>query len=80
MKQTIFWLSLALNVAALGISAIWIVDKGGYEAWIAAVALLTSTINLLASRQFWMGGASSVSQSGNVVGGDMAGGNISKRR
>jgi hypothetical protein len=78
VRRLIFWGTLLLNVVALAIAVLWIRAQPGYEPWVAAFALVTSTLSLLSTKPHWDPPSRSVNQVGNRVGGDIAGGNITK--
>ncbi len=81
MKKTIFWANVLLNIFALGSAILWSLSQPGYESWASVLALAASTLSLLYSKPYWnqQKSINSVSIISSTAGGDIAGGNISKR-
>jgi len=81
MKKIFFSLVVVVNVAALYCSFKWVLSKPGYEAYTSIFASLSSVLSLFLSRDFWFSSevATTVLQTKNSVGGDMAGRDIIKK-
>jgi hypothetical protein len=80
LKKLIFFVNLLLNLAAFVAAVLWIRQQSGYEPWIAAAAIVASSLNLFVSREHWLTPAGGVVQKNNTVGGDLAGRDINKAR
>jgi len=79
MKKLVFWGNLTLNLIALMLAISWVRSESTYEAWVSLLAIAASTVTLFSSKPHWIPVKGSVTQIGNVAGGDIAGGNISKK-
>jgi hypothetical protein len=79
MRRFVFLGTLALNAIALVVAVLWIRGQGGYEPWVSTLALIASTLSLASTKSHWLEPAPSINQVGNKAGGDIAGGNITKK-
>ena len=80
MKILLFWLLVLLNLLALGICVIWVISHNSYESVVVAITLSANLIGLLYAKPHWTARSPNtiVTQLGNVAGGDIAAGNITK--
>ena len=71
---------MILNLVAIGVAVTWFRSAPGFEPAVVALAALANVAGLYYSKPHWYQGhsRSTVVQKDNRVGGDMAGGNISK--
>lgn len=82
VKQLVFYAIVAVSLVAFLVAIAWSIRSPSFESIVAALALAADTLGLWYSRSYWApsGTHTRVTQQvGNVVGGDLAGGNISKR-
>ena len=81
MKILMFFLLIALNLLAFGISLMWVFTHRSYESFVVAITLCANLIGVLYTKPHWTARQpqTMVAQSGNVAGRDIAAGNITKR-
>ena len=80
MKRLLFWLLIVLNLLALTISVMWIFTHQTYESVAVAVTLCANLVGVAYTKPHWNARRlhTTVTQSRNIAGGDIAAGNISK--
>lgn len=80
MKILLFWLLAVLNLLALGICVIWVISHKSYESVVVAITISANLIGLVYAKPHWTARSphTIVTQSGNVAGGDIAAGSITK--
>ena len=80
MKFLLFCLLLLLNLFAVLVSVLWLLEDRGYEPVVMIVTLCANIIGVLYTKPHWKSRKAqrTVIQTRNIAGGDIAAGNISK--